>query len=617
MLSVVAFHAAPGRLPSGFIGVDVFFVISGYLITSIILKGHNAGTFSLIDFYARRARRILPALLIVMAATFAAGYVILPVDQLKELSKHVAAGAGFISNLVLWNESGYFDSGSDFKPLLHLWSLGIEEQFYIVWPVILWLVANRRKGYISAILILAISSFALNVWAVADQPDAAFYSPMTRFFEILVGALLAHAAVFRDHATIDRSALRSVASAVGAILLAASFLAINKQRAFPGWWALLPTVGTACLIGAGPQAWLNRVVLTNRILVWCGLISFPLYLWHWPLLSLLRIVEGTEIAQWKRAIAVALAIALSWLTYILVERPIRRSTSGKKLALTLAVSTAVAGLLGCYAFLSDALARRTGGPAIVNSGDIGHTAFFEYIQANNFPCTPSEIRDDAAAWNGITRCFQSKNSTVRDIALVGDSHAEHLFPGLANRLPSRNVVFYGKGGLPLLNNDSFSEIFRTVVSDRNVTTVLLSAQWSRAMTFGAAEETFELQLQETVSRLVAAGKRVYIVEDVPAFSFLPHRCKYSGRLGISNQCSEVDHRSHDDYRAAIAAVAIAHTQRRVSVVDLDDLFCRDNECSMASEGMLYYRDDNHLNTSGSALVAAAITEQLAARGDAP
>ena len=199
VLSVVAFHAFPSWIRGGFIGVDVFFVISGYLISTIIFENLDKGTFSFSEFYSRRIRRIFPALLLVLIACFAFGWFALLADEYKQLGKHIAAGAGFISNFILWNESGYFDNSADAKPLLHLWSLGIEEQFYIVWPLLLWFVWKRKFNLLTITIVLAVASFILNLKGVKQDMVATFYSPQPRFWELLCGSLLAWFTLYKKY----------------------------------------------------------------------------------------------------------------------------------------------------------------------------------------------------------------------------------------------------------------------------------------------------------------------------------------------------------------------------------------------------------------------------------
>jgi peptidoglycan/LPS O-acetylase OafA/YrhL len=299
VLSVVTFHAFPGWIRGGYIGVDVFFVISGFLISGILFEHLASGIFSFSGFYARRVRRIFPALLLVLLACLAFGWFWLLSDEYAQLGKHIAAGAGFASNLVLWSEAGYFDNSAETKPLLHLWSLGIEEQFYLVWPLLLWLTWKLRLNLLTLTVLVALGSYYLSIQGIEHDAAATFYSPLTRFGELLSGAFLArielhrkasHAAatlklddwfsrvIYEHPGEADGTTLANVASALGLLLLAYGVWRMDGEIGCPGKWALVPVLGAALIISAGQKAWINRVLLSNRIAVWIGLISYPLYL---------------------------------------------------------------------------------------------------------------------------------------------------------------------------------------------------------------------------------------------------------------------------------------------------------------------------------------------------
>src|SRR5262249_35532771 len=252
---------------------------------SLILSGLKNGSFSFLDFYARRARRIFPALIVILIFVWGVGLLFFLPANFVTLSKHIVAGAAFAANIVTYFEVGYFDVPASTKPLLHLWSLGVEEQFYLIFPILIVLVWLRR----SAILILsviAVASFALNVVAVRYSPSFAFYLPATRFWEFLAGTLLAYDSVkFGWTARFETNALREdAASAIGMLMILGGIFIIPAEGNYPGWWAMLPVIGITLIIWAGQHAWINRKILANRRLVFIGLISYPLYLWHWPLL---------------------------------------------------------------------------------------------------------------------------------------------------------------------------------------------------------------------------------------------------------------------------------------------------------------------------------------------
>ncbi len=239
------------------------------------------GTFRFVDFYVRRIRRIFPALLLVLAASGVMGWAVLLPDEYAQLGKHIAAGAGFVSNLVLWAEASYFDSAAELKPLLHLWSLGVEEQFYILWPLLAWIAWRVRIGFLWPVVLLAGASFGLCVYRLDGDPVGAFYSPLTRFWELLAGSALAWLTLRNERAECVLDVFgndvlgRALLSASGILLLACGFVLIDRRSAFPGILALLPVLGAVLLIAAGERAWFNRVVLSNPLLVWIGLISYP------------------------------------------------------------------------------------------------------------------------------------------------------------------------------------------------------------------------------------------------------------------------------------------------------------------------------------------------------
>jgi len=297
VLSVLSFHAFPTWFRGGFTGVDIFFVISGFLISTIIFEGLEKGTFSFVDFYARRIRRIFPALLLVLICCFAFGWFTLLPDEYMLLGKHMAGGASFISNFLFWNEAGYFDKAAETKPLLHLWSLGIEEQFYIIWPLLLWGAYKLRLNLLTITIIVAITSFVFNLQQVKIDVVAAFYSPQTRFWELLCGSILAwlmlnkkstfaylenqlnhwlNKLIYRGPQQHADATLINTLSFAGFLLIIFGVYRITKGALFPGTWALIPVFGAILILAAGTNAWFNRVVLANKALVWFGLISYPL-----------------------------------------------------------------------------------------------------------------------------------------------------------------------------------------------------------------------------------------------------------------------------------------------------------------------------------------------------
>lgn len=347
VLSVVIYHAFPGLARGGFTGVDAFFVISGFLISTIIFRSLEKSTFSFKEFYLRRVNRIFPALILVLCASLAFGWLILLPDELNQLGKHTA-GAGFISNILLSLEDGYFDNSAETKPLLHLWSLSIEEQFYLAWPFAAWIawtaLKTRRKALLALACIAAIASFLLNLRGVATHPSSTFFYPHTRAWELLSGSILAWILLYKNSSDIGAQTPISLGrfkpaltqskgqykiyasnalSLAGFALLVTGFFVITKEVDFPGAWAALPVLGTIMLIAAGPSSWINKHILSNKVFVWIGLISYPLYLWHWPILSYARIIENGIPTRLVRTVAIAISFLLAWLTARYWERLFR------------------------------------------------------------------------------------------------------------------------------------------------------------------------------------------------------------------------------------------------------------------------------------------------------
>lgn len=447
VLAVVGFHAFPGLVPGGFVGVDVFFVISGYLISGIIFSALAQDRFSFSDFYARRIRRIFPALVLVLAATYAAGWFLLLADRFAQLGRHVAGGAGFIANYLLWFEAGYFDGASDTKPLLHLWSLGIEEQFYLVWPFVAWAAWKRRFDLLAVTLIVFAGSMYFNLDRIRRDLVGTFYAPQTRFWELMAGAILAHVTSMQPHARPMRwlheryhsltasPAARQAMSASGALLIVVSLAVIDQARHFPGRWALLPVGGAALLIAAGPDAFVNRRLLSLRLVVGVGVISYPLYLWHWPLLSMLRLIEGGTPSVAARALAVAASFALAWLTYAAIEKPIRFGKHRRAIVLVLCIMLAAIGAIGWLTFRADGVWSRS-----VNRGDkAAFSAYYDAMRRKGIVVPYRLECDFMELVTDRTKAAIAPECTVpgeqRTWFLWGDSHAQALSPGITTLLP--------------------------------------------------------------------------------------------------------------------------------------------------------------------------------------
>ena len=437
---VVAYHAFPRHLPGGFVGVDVFFVISGYLISGIILDALADGRFTFANFYARRIRRIFPALAIVLAAVAVAGWFILFADDYQRLGRHIAAGAGFVSNFVLWQESSYFDTAAELKPLLHLWSLGIEEQFYLIWPVLLVIASRVNRGPLWLTLAIGTLSFLVSIYTVRIDRTPAFFSPWTRFWELLAGALLACVEIDRPlndrlERVLSSAWLSNGLAVAGMAMIAVGVALIDGTRVFPGLWVLLPVGGTFLLLVAGRRGWVNRRLLSFAPVVWIGLISYPLYLWHWPLLSFARHVVGGSPTVVVRLSLVALSVALAWVTYRAIEWPIRFGSRSRRMVPVLSGAMVVLFAAGLATDASGGFINRS-----INRSDAAHLVdFYERMKRGGLR-TAYRAECDFMDWvTEGTRHQLDPSCTAAGssgtVLLWGDSFAQALSLGIREQLP--------------------------------------------------------------------------------------------------------------------------------------------------------------------------------------
>jgi peptidoglycan/LPS O-acetylase OafA/YrhL len=638
VLSVLAFHAFPRLVPGGFVGVDVFFVISGFLIGGIIFRSLAAGSFSFMEFYARRVRRIFPSLIVVLLAALGIGWWTLYDDEFRQLWIHVAGGAGFVANILSWRESGYFDAISAEKPLLHLWSLGVEEQFYFVWPVMLWGACKLRMNLVFPVLLVGLFSFALNIWIVRLNVSAAFYSPFTRFWELSAGSFLA----MWCRPNYRSRLLRETSAICGALLIIAGLFAFSSAREYPGWRALVPTIGTCLLITAGPKSFVSRYVLAHPLAVWVGLISYPLYLWHWPLISFASIVYSRLPPVPIRLLIVAVSIALAWLTYRFVEKPIRRPplSSAAPIALTVAL-----GIIGVIAVCGYGLRGRflpegnlSGLPGLSFSADSLRN-FHDSPQA--FACLP-KLHDLHIASD---RC--ASNSNVPRVVVMGDSHAGHLYPGLiGSDLPIEVIWNAGcppMSELPLIHScDTRWRALESYVSDHRGTirVVVLTAYYSlyvspdnlsghhneqfAAIKKGLPANSNDIQgaskvlmtgLENSIDFFESQGVKVVLALDIPELQFQPKACFQrthfpyvkSALSCVGTPRSVVDLRNSPMQKIA---TALSNTHPHLAIFDPTPLLCDQARCYATKDNRLMYRDDDHLNEEGSKVVGASLLQLI-------
>ncbi|MDR2852050.1 MAG: acyltransferase [Burkholderiaceae bacterium] len=626
VLSVVGFHAFPAWIKGGFIGVDLFFVISGFLITTIILGSFEGEGFSYRTFYARRIRRIFPALVLVMAVTLAAGWYLLLPDEWAQLGRHLAGGAGFVSNFVFWHEAGYFDTASETKLLLHLWSLSIEEQFYIVWPLLLGLALWRKWPVLPVLAVIALVSFLINVGLVTTgHASAAFYAPPARAWELMAGGMLACLRLHTFKPWLPWSpALRShVQSIAGVALIVLGLVFIRDGQAFPGWWALLPVLGAVLCIAAGPGGWLNRVLLAWRPMVWVGLISYPLYLWHWPLLAFARLLANDIPSRNVRIGVVIAAFALAWLTYRFVEKKLRRGRGARPIVILCAAMVAL-GLAGALV-VSGRWSARLNDPQLSAQLSVIMKAPKDW----DYPGTMERY-----TLNGQTAYRMGHGA--HKVLLIGDSHIEQTAPRLQALLdhnPQQPVSFHflTASSCPPIRHIVPIKVPTCVAAhdamwaaarDGGFDTVVFGGIWNYYFHLSSVESSLGVyyadgadrlwtdsakgthaalhMLEQELAELTAQHKKVYLLLDNPRAEFLSPKYLLKGdrwgRLSVDSFASTMpwptdQARLHERMRElALRAGA--------QVIDPIPTLCPNGQCIRSMvDGRPVYKDSDHLSAS--------------------
>lgn len=643
VLSVVIFHAFPSLLPGGFIGVDIFFVMSGYLISTILLESLNNKKFSFFDFYLRRAKRIFPSLIVILIFCYAVGWNILFPIEFKGLSKHILGGSIFLSNIVSFLENGYFDVSADFKPLLHLWSLGIEEQFYIVWPLVLWLCWKRKEIIKPLIVFCILLSFAVNVWTVNTNSNAAFYLPHMRFWELLIGSLLSYWTIF-NKADLNRFTTKyaNQLSWAGTIILSVSLALISRENAFPGWWAIMPTVATACLLLAGPDAWVNRNFLSLRPMIWIGLISFPLYLWHWPLMSFTRILLGEHVTTYMMCAIILASVLMAWLTYKFVEIPVRFGTFSNKSYYSLTGMLMVVGVVGLFSFIQEG---KSGLPRqFVADNKIVLTAYDDGDLGKTIAGCGNEKKELDSRFSVCTSDMREAPKYV----LIGDSKALALYPALIRTSEPGNrwAIIGGNGSkgpvAPIISKENIYKTYQkaaTLAIDK----ALANPAFEKIVIVAATRGIFSLNndysiadletsknydiafaaVKKFTQELLLAGKPIIFVVDNPTFKdpseclprnlrpafvnkFVNHFEKPGCTIKMEDQV-----KLSRKYRNLLEQVRQLDP-KLISIFDPTEILCdaTTGYCSIEKNGRLLYGYTDHVSDYGAGLVARELNGYL-------
>ena len=627
IISVVCFHAGIPYFSGGYVGVDVFFVVSGFLITGIIERDLQKNRFSLLDFYERRARRILPALFAMVFVCFVVGWFFLLDQQFENLGRSAASVIGFYSNIHFWFEAkNYFAASAELEPLLHTWSLAVEEQFYLVFPVILIIIRHWSNVHrITLISGLALISFALSLFAVEFDKAAAFYLAPSRFFELMIGSLLAMG-TSRGRVWDGHSNSLSIAG-IACIVVAIVFY--DDMTTFPGISALLPALGAALVIysGTSGQTIISRC-LSQRPIVFVGLISYSLYLWHWPILAFLRVRFGSvDLPNSVMAAAIAVSFILAWLSWRFIEQPIRdKRVVRPKQVLVMATSGAC-----CILALALTVWAKNGLPERIPSA----ARLLALAKQDSNPRRSACFH----VWPEDGLCRLGDDHAPVSFVFWGDSHADAFVPALdlAAARSGKAGLFVGSSACPPLLGvtpiqskttecRSFNDAVASMLRERSdIDHVILTARWAvyaeASPIVAGSSPTFQLfddedergidnlgvfrrGLRRTLDMLAAEEKAITILEGVPEIGWdVPTHLAHASWWG--DDLPAVPDRA--DVRARNAHVEQAFADlagdRGVALVPMADLLCSP-DCIVTHQGKPIYHDGDHITLHAAKTVFA-------------
>lgn len=633
VLPVIFFHAGFSWFSGGYVGVDIFFVISGYLITSILIKELEQGKLSLINFYERRARRILPALFFVIICCIPFAWIWMGPTQLQSFFQAVFAITIFLSNLLFWQKTDYFAPVAEENPLLHTWSLGVEEQFYLFFPILLismWRYGKSR--IILTVLLLSIISLLLSDWASTSYPVANFYLLPTRAWELGAGALCAF--ILQD----KRIGANQLYSGLGMILILSSIIFFDESTRFPSLYALVPVVGTSLIILFCSKETIVGKLLSFRALVGIGLISFSAYLWHQPLLAFARIRMLSEPPLIIMFLLSILSIFLAWFSWKYIEQPFRKKkgtifSTRKSIFLSSILATAFLATLGLYGHFNNGFSERVNLPELLES-DL-------YVRKHQEICFDfSKEKIDSEGFF----CQLGYLGNSPKVAIVGDSHGLSFLPSFTELAEENksSFIFSGVSSCPPIINtfvlrkdrrrdicNRRNKLVHRQIVEAGVETVVLIARWTN-YTLGdisngfvylntkyevipdrkSTLETFKKNLESTLKFYTSHGLKVVVfhqppVQEVDAKSFYNHYYIVSDRpfeeYSIETTVSKLDHVERYGPVKEIIEKKISLFSN-VESVDYSNILCDSLHCKIGSPERSYYLDDDHLSNFGASVV---------------
>jgi len=621
VLPVIFFHAGLSFFSGGYVGVDVFFVISGYLITTIILSEKENGKFTIANFYERRARRILPALTVVLLACLPfAWYWMLP-KQLEEFSQSLIAVSLFFSNIFFWQRSGYFDTAAVFRPLLHTWSLAVEEQYYLFFPLFILLTWRfGRRIMLSMLAILGIVSILLAQWGAVNYPEAAFYLIPTRLWEILIGSFVAFYLFDKRKAKSDSSALfpymNQVLSLLGLSLILYAILAFDEQTPFPSFFTLVPVLGTALIILFASGKTFTEIILSNKFFVGIGLISYSAYLWHQPIFAFARLMSTKEPSNpFMFGLGIA-ALALAYLTWEYIEKPFRDKFrfNRKKIFLFAAMVSAIIISIGTTGKLNKGFENR------VTSNGVRYEELAQRMQ-------PNYGLNEACDYQTFSTLKQCRTDDHPEVLVWGDSFAMHLLPGILASKPDVKVIQMTSShcgpilGIAPINSNypmKLSEecirfnnsVIEWLISNPSVHYAVLSSPFSSYLSteydilklgkvMPANKEIALESFEATLTMLSKMGIRPVVFAPPPVNGSDIGNCLITAAVYRQVDECRIDLDLYKERKKDVLFF-LDQVEKKYRVIRVSDVLCKDTFCNTELEGIFIYRDTGHLSIEGSA-----------------
>lgn len=607
ILMVIFYHGFPDLFKGGFAGVDVFFVISGFLITDILQKNISDKSFSLADFYTRRVNRIFPSLLVMLISVLLLGWFVLLADEYKQISEYVISSATFFTNYLILGQISYFDNAADLKPLINLWSLAVEEQFYIVWPLLLILLNKFGLNLKVWAVALGVISFGLNLIFVKDYGSNVFFEPQFRAWEFLVGGILcfknSENPSYHEKKSNSQSSVAAVISIVSILFLCASAFLINQEMPYPGWIGLLPVLGTAGLILVGPNGFINKTLLSNRILVWVGLISYPLYLFHWPILSLAHIIIGRHLSATLTLLLLGMAVVCAAVSYHLIESPLKRIKSIKKTWF----------LLFCMLI--------TGSLALIFYSANG--VEFRQAAQNGIKLTDakkdwrySSTKLESGKIVGIHSLNGDKNDKVLFIgsSLIGQYYPRVKFlfdqpikPKLSVLYASRDHCNPYPGDIQKTfpENVSCTVYYNSAIDlakSEHVVKIVMGGKWPNFFRNNTFTDDGKIFIND-LKLLRALGKDVIILGNPPAYKYFSQL-----RATLGSQANLVASRSSMESIEIYRGLQAIANAADVKLINVYDYFCTENFCPIVEDGVPLYFDSTHITATFAEKSALFIDE---------